>query len=192
VQNREELWSGPWDGDPTMIETSPAWGALIATSEGFLDLGPGVAFSPDGASWTEASGPAANYRIQVAAPHGDDVLAVTEAGMGSLTIFLLDATGATVTDVAGPELDAGFSAWGPISSPAMFVMPNSTDPDEQQNPSLLATADAQTWMLEEMSDFEPNMWRPPDIAAANDTTVLVAMYGTEPDDQVWQRFTMPG
>ena len=106
--------------------------------------------------------------------------------------MLLDASGALITEVDAPEFDDGFSVWGQVSSPAMILMPQSSDPDEQHVPWLLATTDAQTWLLEELTDFEPNMWRPPDLAASNGTIVLVGTPGSEPEAAVWQRFTMPG
>ncbi len=192
VQDSNELWSAAWDGEPTMSDARPTSRTLLATSEGFLDLGPGVAFSPDGVTWTETPEPSANFSIQAAAPFGDDVLAMTRSGDGSSPILLLDATGALITEVDAPEFDDGFSVWGPVSSPAMVLMPQSSDPEEEPTAWLLATTDAQTWLLEELTDFEPNMWRPPDLAASNGTIVLVGTPGSEPEVSVWQRFTMPG
>ena len=120
------------------------------------------------------------------------MLAITRTGNGSGPILLLDATGAIFTETGVPELDDGFSAWGPVSSPAVIVWPESSDAEEQPVPWLLATTDAQTWLLEELEHFEPNLWRPPDVAAANGNIVLVGTPGSEPEADVWQRFTMPG
>ena len=192
AQDSNELWSGAWGGEPTMSDARPTSWTLLATSEGFLDLDPGVAFSPDGATWTEATGPVASFNIQAAVPFGDDVLAIARTGNGSPPILLLDATGALITEVDAPELDDGFSVWGPVSSPAMILMSQSSDPEEESGAWLLATTDAQTWLLEELTDFEPNLWRPPDLAASNGTIVLVGTPGQEPEAAVWQRFTMPG
>ena len=190
VENMNELWSGAWDGEPTMIDERPMAWTLLATSEGFLDIDPGVAFSPDGATWTEVAGPVTNYDIQAAAPFGDDVLAIARTANGSSPILLLDATGALVTEVDAPELDDEFSVWSEVSSPAMILIPQSSDPEP--GAWLLATTDTQTWLLEELTDFEPNLWRPPDVAASNGTIVLVGTPGSEPEAAVWQRFTMPG
>ena len=192
VHSSNELWSGAWDGEPTMSDARPTSWTLLATSEGFLDLDPGVAFSPDGATWTEAPGPVAGFNIQGAAPFGDGVLAMTRSGNGSSPILLLDASGALITEVDAPEFDDGFSVSSEVSSPAMILMPQSSDPEEESGAWLLATTDARTWLLEELTDFEPNMWRPPDLAASNGTIVLVGMPGSEPEAAVWQRFTMPG
>lgn len=192
AQDSNELWSGAWGGEPTMTDARPTSWTLLATSEGFLDLDPGVAFSPDGATWTEVPGPVASFNIQAAVPFGDDVLAMTRSGDGSSPILLLDATGALITEVDAPELDDGFSVWGPVSSPAMILMSQSSDPEEESGAWLLATTDAQTWLLEELTDFEPNLWRPPDLAASNGTIVLVGTPGQEPGADVWQRFTIPG
>ena len=187
VQDSKELWSGAWDGEPTMIDARLTWRTLLATSDGFLGLGPGIEFSPDGTTWT----PAANYWIEAAAPLGDGVLAIARAFDRSSKILLLDATGTLITEVRVPELDDRFSAWGPFSSPAVIVMPESLDAGEQQLPSLLATADAETWLVAELSDYEPNLWRPPDVAATDGTIVLVGTPGSEPQADVWQRFIIP-
>ena len=192
VQDANELWSGAWDGEPTMSDARPTSWTLLATSEGFLDLDPGVAFSPDGATWTEAPGPVASFNIQGAAPFGDGVLAMTRSGNGSSQILLLDATGALITEVDAPEFDDGFSVWSEVSSPAMILMPQSSDPEEESGAWLLATTDARTWLFEELTDFDPNLWRPPDLAASNGTIVLVGTPGSDPEAAVWQRFTMPG
>jgi hypothetical protein len=118
---RPELWSGAWDGDPTMIETGgPSW-MLVSTSEGFLDLGPDVRFSSDGQTWTAGEPLGPNVSFQAAAPLGDGVLAITTAPYGDSSILLLDATGTTVEEVEIPELGDRFVTWGGMSSPAFVA-----------------------------------------------------------------------
>jgi hypothetical protein len=122
-----QLWSGTWDGDPTLIESGGLSWLLVATSEGFLDLGPSARFSPDGQTWTEGDPLGPNMSFQAAAPLGDDVLAVTSGSYGNSSILLLDATGTTIDEVEIAELGDHFLAWGGLASPAFIV--ESITPD---------------------------------------------------------------
>jgi hypothetical protein len=126
-----ELWSSAWDGDPTLIETDGTSWVLLSTSEGFLDLGEDVRFSPDGKTWTEGAPLGPNVSVQTATPLGDDVLAITSAPYGDSSILLLDATGTTVDEVEIPELGDRFSTWSEMSSPAFVVETATPDPSPQ-------------------------------------------------------------
>ena len=128
---RDELWSAAWDGEPTMSDAVAESWMLLATSDGFLDLGSGNGFSPDGQAWTETPVPAPNVNFQAAAPLGDGVLALTGTPYGESSILRLDATGNTVTEVDIPELADGFSAWNSTSSPAFIVETGLPSPHEQ-------------------------------------------------------------
>ena len=116
-----QLWSGTWDGDPTLIESGGRSWVLVATSEGFLDLGPGARFSPDGQTWSDEKPLGPNMSFEAAAPLGDDLLAITSAPYGDSSILLLDATGTTIDEVEIAELGEHFYAWGAMSSPAFIV-----------------------------------------------------------------------
>jgi len=124
---RSELWSAAWDGEATMSDAVAESWMLLATSDGFLDLGSRIGFSPDGQTWTETPAPAPNLDFQAAAPLGDGALALTGTPYGESSILMLDATGNTVNEVEIPELGDGFSTWNSTSSPAFIVqtMPSS-------------------------------------------------------------------
>jgi hypothetical protein len=187
---REELWSAAWDGEPAVSETDQQSWILLATSDGFLDLGRQVAFSPDGQSWTEATEPAPNVTIETAAPFGDGVLALAVTEEGQSSILVLDATGNTVTSVEVPELGDGFSAWNSSSSPAFIVQTRRPAATEQPDLWLLATVNGTTWLLHDLDEGDPDEYNPPMLAAVNGTTVLTGTIGWEPGTDVWQRFTI--
>ena len=128
---RAELWSAAWDGEPAMSDADEQSWMLLATSEGFLDLGSGIGFSPDGQTWTDTPVPAPNVSFQAAAPLGDRTLALTGTPYGESSILVLDAVGKTVTEVEIPELGDGFSAWNSTSSPAFIVETGLPSPYEQ-------------------------------------------------------------
>jgi hypothetical protein len=136
-QPRTELWSGAWGGEPARSDAGQQSWILLATSEGFLDLGEGVTFSPDGQTWTDVPGPAPNVLFQTAAPLGDDVLAVTGTLSGEGTppfessIVVLDASGSMTDEVEIAELANGFSTWSSTSSPAFIVQPAMPAPVTQ-------------------------------------------------------------
>ena len=193
---RDELWSAAWDGEPAIGETDQQSWMLLATSDGFLELGQHVGFSPDGQTWTETSEPAPNVSFQAAAPLGDDVLALMGTPYGESSILVLDASGNTVTEVEIPELGDGFSAWNSTSSPAFILQTGLPAPyeqtvvAEQPNLWLLATADGETWLLHDLDEGDPDEFNPPMLAAVNGTTVLTGTIGWEPGTDVWQRFTI--
>jgi hypothetical protein len=286
-QSRVEMWSGPWDSEPTMSVGSQTFGPLLATGAGFLDLGERAGFSQNGQSWTDVSTPKPNLWFHAAAPLGDDVIAMAATPYGETTIHVLDATGTNWTEVEVPGLDDAFSAWSQTSSPAFILAAETstaepqtivvehdgfeltreyddvvsyqlvnlstgdvvaeesidlrttqapadgpfeyltedmdgvtvTDPEtgavivqipqsamaEAWNEArgddqgsfgsyepdlwLLATADGQTWLLEDLDegDGQPGA---PVLVAANGNTVLIGTAGWEPGDDGWQRFTM--
>jgi hypothetical protein len=207
-QTRYELWSGAWGGKPAMSKTDRQFWMLLATSDGFLDFGQGVTFSPDGQVWTGAAWPAPNVIFQTAAPLGDDVLAITGTVSGEGTprfessIVVLDASGSMTDEVEIAELGDDFSVWSSSSSPAFIV----SAPEEAQgggaettqgaeqaagrpNLWLLATADAGTWLVEDLGRG-PDGSDGPMLAAANGTTVLVGTPGRQPGSDAWQRFSI--
>jgi hypothetical protein len=210
-QTRYELWSGAWGGEPAMTDADRQFWMLLATSDGFLDFGQGVAFSPDGQAWTDVPGPAPNVLFQTAAPLGVDVLALTGTVSGEGTppfessIVVLDASGSMTDEVEIPEVGDGFSVWSPSSSPAFIVQPTGAWQDAQgggaettreaeqaagqPNLWLLATADAETWLVEDLGRG-PDGSNGPILAAANGTTVLVGTPGGVPGSDVWQRFAI--
>ncbi len=289
---RAEMWSGAWGGEPATSDAGQQSWMLLATSDGFLDLGERVMFSPDAQTWTEVPGKPPNVLFQVAAPLDDDVLAITGTPYGESSIVVLDASGTMIDEVEITELDDGFSAWSSTSSPAFIVAAALPAPDAQTivvehdgfeltqeysevvayqlvelstgdvvveesvdlrtteitedgpfeylaedmsgititDPEtgstiveiprsaidraweeaqggdettldaaqdvgqpdlwLLATADAETWLLEDLEQG-PDGSNGPILAATNGTTVLVGTSGWEPGTDVWQRFAMP-
>lgn len=286
-QTRAERWSGAWGGEPAKSDAGQQSWLLLATSDGFLDLGLGVAFSPDGQTWTQVPEPAPNVQFQAAAPLGDGVVAIAGTPVGESAIVMLDADGTNMTEVAIPDLSDGFSAWSWTSSPAFIVTPATaapvqtvvvehdgfeltqefsdvaayqlvdlatgdvvveesvdlraaentedgtfeylaedasgitiTDPqtgdtiveipraaissawDEAQGGDettldapqpdlwLLATADSETWLLQDLDESESDEFNQPPLVAANGTTVLVGTSGMQPGTDVWQRFTI--
>ena len=126
-----ELWSGRWGGEPARRDARQSSWMLLATNDGFLDMGERVAFSPDGHTWTELPDLAPNTGIQAAAPLGDDVLAITGTPYGDSSIVVLDAAGVTIGEVEIPELGDGFSMWSSMSSPAFIVTTETFVPYEQ-------------------------------------------------------------
>jgi hypothetical protein len=288
---RAEMWSGAWGGEPATSDAGQQSWMMLATSDGFLDLGERVMFSPDGQTWTEVPGKPPNVLFQVAAPMDDDVLAITGTPYGESSIVVLDASGTMIDEVEITELSDGFSAWSSTSSPAFIVaaaipapdaqtivvehdgfeltqeysevvayqlvelstgdvvveesvdlrttevtedgpfeylaedmsgititdpetgativeIPRSaidkawedargdeTTPDAVQDVGqpdlwLLATADAETWLLEDLEQGADGSNGPP-LAATNGTTVLVGTPGWESGTDVWQRFALP-
>jgi hypothetical protein len=126
-----ELWSGRWGGEPATSDAGQLSWMLLATNDGFLDMGERVAFSRDGQTWTELPDLAPNTSVQAAAPLGDDVLAIMGTPFGDSSIVVLDATGVTKGEVAIPELGDGFSVWSSMSSPAFIVTTEAFGPYEQ-------------------------------------------------------------
>ena len=126
-----ELWSGAWGGEPAVSDTMQQFATLLATSDGFLDLGERVAFSPDGQTWTEVPEQAPNVSYYGAAPLDGGAVAVTGTPYGESSIVILDANGTTRTEVAIPDLGDGYSAWGSTSSPAFIVATAMAAPGEQ-------------------------------------------------------------
>jgi hypothetical protein len=130
-----ELWSGSWDdswgGEPTMTTDNQSFGQLTATSAGLLDVGAGVAFSPDGRTWTEVDPPKPDLWFQAAAPLGDQVVTIAATPDGETSIHLLDVSDMTWSDVEVPGLDGTFSAWNWSSGPAFIVETNMPPPTTQ-------------------------------------------------------------
>ena len=127
-----ELWSGAWGGGTATIDAGQQSWMLLATSDGFLDLGERIAFSPDGQRWTDvAPEPGPNVLFQAAAPLDGAVLAITGTPYGESSIVMLDAKAATITEVAIPDLGDGFSAWSSMSSPAFIASTRMAAPAEQ-------------------------------------------------------------
>lgn len=208
-QTRYELWSGAWSGGAAMPDADRQFWMLLSTRDGFLDFGQGVAFSPDAQAWTDVPGPAPNVLFQAAAPLGDDVVAITGTVTGEggppfeSSVVVLDASGAVTDEVAIAELGDGFSVWSPSSSPAFIVQPPMPAPEGggaeptqegeyaagQPDLWLLATADAETWLVEDLGRGHDG-FNGPMLAAANGTTVLVGTPGGEPGSDVWQRFAI--
>jgi hypothetical protein len=142
---------------------------------------------------------------------GDDVLAITGTVSGEGTppfessIVVLDASGSMTDEVEIPEVGEGFSVWSPSSSPAFVVQPTGAWEEAQgggaettreaeqaagqPNLWLLATADAGTWLVEDLGRG-PDGSNGPILAAANGTTVLVGTPGGQPGSDVWQRFAI--
>ena len=185
-----ELWSAAWGADPTMVGTGEPSNTLLATSEGFVDIGDGVSFSPDGQTWTEVAAPP-NARFHAAAPMGDDVLAIATSPDGHSSIYVLDAAGTVIDEKEYPELDEPFS-WTSMSSPAFIVGSETSDAAEQMPQIwLLATDDGETWLLEPLDDIVLDTWGTPALVATNGTDVLVRTNDAGWGAEVWQRFTMP-
>ena len=128
---RAEMWSGAWGGEPATSDAGQQSWMMLATSDGFLDLGERVMFSPDGQTWTEVPGQPPNVLFQVAAPMDDDVLAITGTPYGESSIVVLDASGTMIDEVEITELGDGFSAWSSTSSPAFIVAAAIPAPDAQ-------------------------------------------------------------
>jgi hypothetical protein len=128
-QPRTEVWSGAWGGEPVMSDARQQSWMLLATSHGFLDLGEGVTFSPDGQAWTDVPEQTPNVLYQAAAPLADAVVAITGTPSGESSIVALDASGTNMAEVAIPELGDGFSAWSSSSSPAFVVTAAVPAPD---------------------------------------------------------------
>ena len=287
-QPRTELWSGAWGSEPTTSDADRQSWMLLATSDGFLDLGEGVAFSPDGQTWTDVPEPAPNVLVQTAAPLGDGVLAITVGADGESSIVVLDAAGNLMTEIEIAGLGDGFSTWSSMSSPALIVAPvlpapdaqtivlehdgfeftqeygnvaayqlvdlstgdvvveesvdlrtteitedgpfqylaedmsgiTITDPETgativeipraaissaweevqggagatagapQSDLWLLATADGETWLLQDLDESDPDEFNQPALVATNGTTVLVGRSGLQPGTDAWQRFAM--
>ena len=131
ARSRVELWSGTWGGEPSVSVGDEPFGQLLATSAGFLDFGDGVAFSPDGTTWTQVSTPQPNLWFQAVAPLGDDVVAIAGTPYGESSIHVVDATGTNWTDVELAGLDETFSAWNSTSSPAFILANDPPTPDPQ-------------------------------------------------------------
>jgi hypothetical protein len=192
-ETRTEQWSAAWGGEPAMTDADQTSWILQSTSDGFLDLGEDISFSPDAQTWTEVPEPAPEVDYQATAPLGDGVLAIAGVFDGvspfSSSIVALDATGNRVAEVDIPGLGDEFSAWSSSSSPAFIVhreAAGTTIPDLW----LLATADGETWLLQDLDDFDPREEiPPPGPVAINGTTVLVGSFAWGPDSaNVWQRF----
>jgi hypothetical protein len=192
-----ELWSGRWGGEPLKSDAGRSSWILLATNDGFLDMGQGVAFSPDGQTWAEVPDVAPNTLVQAAAPLGDDVLAITATPYGDSSIVVLDTTGVTTAEVEIPELGDGFAVWSSMSSPAFTVGTQTSAPSEQTTGEapppdlwLLATNDGETWLANDFDEGDPDASNPPLLVATNGTIVLAGTPGWEPGTDVWQRFEL--
>jgi hypothetical protein len=124
---------------------------------------------------------------------GDGVLAIAGVFDGvspfSSSIVALDATGNWVAEVDIPGLGDEFTAWSASSSPAFIVQRENAD-TPISDLWLLATADGETWLLQDLDDFDlREEIPPPGLVAINGTTVLVGSFAWGPDSaNVWQRF----
>ena len=127
------LWGGPWGGRPESAPSADAhFGMLMATTAGFLDLGDGVAYSPDGITWSAVTTPQPNLQIESAVPLGGDVLAFTRSASGDVAVYRIDPTGETWTMLEVPEAVGGGHSWSQSSSPAFLVETSTFDPGPQQ------------------------------------------------------------
>ena len=188
-QPRLDLWSGSWDGEPTTSIADQPFGMLVATDQGFLDLGDRIASSPDGQTWTETAAPTPNRRFLAAAPLGDGVVAITGNGYVASKILMLDATGTTTAEVEIPGLNGSFTNWNSPSTPA-FLVSTESGTNAQPDLWLLATADGDAWLVADIDELDAEGFMVPQLAATNGATVLVGNVGWEPDTNVWQRFTL--
>jgi hypothetical protein len=189
---RTELWSAAWGGEPAKTQADQASWMLQSTSDGFLDLGDSIRFSPDGHTWTAVPEAVPEVAYQAAAPFGDGVLAITGTPtMSSFvsSIVVLDATGDSVAEVEIPELGDEFTAWSPASSPA-FVVQGDAVSTTASDLWVLATSDGEIWLLQDVDDGDALAGiPPPNFAAISGTTVLVGSSAWEPGSiDVWQRF----
>jgi len=154
-QPRVELWSGSWDessvGEPTIGAEDQAFGLLLATGAGFVDIGEQVAFSPDGQTWTEVNAPQPNLWFQTVAPLGDDLVMIAGTPYGEASIHVLDTADRTWTDIEIPGLEGPFSTWTWASSPAFII-------ETEMPPPLVQT------VVVEHDDFELTL-RYGDVAA---------------------------
>lgn len=194
---RTELWSAAWGGQPVMTESDQLAGMLQSTSDGFLDLGDHIRFSPDGHTWTAVPEAVPEVVYPAAAPFGDGVLAISATpDMSSFvsSIVVLDATGDSVAEVEIPELGDEFMAWGPASSPASspaFIVQGGDVNTTGSGLWVLATTDGETWLLQDVDEGDAlTEIPPPTFVAINGTTVLVgSTFPWEPGpEDVWQRF----
>lgn len=55
---------------------------------------------------------------------------------------------------------------------------------------LLATAEGETWLLEDLDDPDESEWAPPRLTASNGEFVLVTTTSWEPYSEVWQRYSL--
>jgi hypothetical protein len=194
---RNEQWSAAWGDEPVMSEADQTSWILQSTSDGFLELGEDIRYSPDGRTWTDVTEPVPEVGYQTTAPFADGVLAIagtfsSESSFSS-SILALDATGNRMAEVSIPGLGDEFATWGASSSPAFIVQreaASTTIPDLW----LLATTDGETWLLQDLDDGDaPEEIPMPGPVAINGTTVLVGSFTWEPDSTaVWQRFEITG
>jgi hypothetical protein len=128
------LWGGPWGGRPESAPSADGhFGMLMATTAGFLDLGDGVAFSPDGVTWNAVATPQPNLQIQSVVPLGGDVMAFTRSASGEVAVYRINPTGETWTMLEVPEaIGSGGHSWSQSSSPAFLVDTKSYDPGPQR------------------------------------------------------------
>jgi hypothetical protein len=186
---RSEQWSAAWAGEPVMSDVDESSWILQSTSDGFLEFGEDIRYSPDGQTWTEVPEPVPAAVYQTAAPFGDGVLAITGTPSGVSSIVALDATGDSVAEVEIPDLGDEFTAWSSSSSPAFIVQreaAGTTVPDLW----LLATTDGETWLLQDLDEGDaPEEIPSPSFVAINGTTVLVGSFAQGPGfTDIWQRF----
>ncbi len=95
-------------------------------------------------------------------------------------------TGATIVEIPRSVI---ISAWEEAQGRAAETTRDSEQAAGQPYLWLLATADAGTWLVEDLGRG-PDGSNGPILAAANGTTVLVGTPGGEPGSDVWQRFAI--
>ena len=91
-------------------------------------------------------------------------------------------TGATIVEIPRAAIS---SAWEEVQGGA-----GATAGAPQSDLWLLATADGETWLLQDLDESDPDEFNQPALVATNGTTVLVGKSGLQPGTDVWQRFAM--
>jgi hypothetical protein len=109
-----QLWSSAWGATPTPSGVGPGYGQLVATSAGFLHIGDGVRFSPDGVTWATMEWPAENAFVSGSLVFDGGVVLLVSDLRGGTEFFRVDETGGSpvVLDVPGlpASIQSGYSA----------------------------------------------------------------------------------
>jgi hypothetical protein len=116
---------------------------------------------------------------------------------GPFEYLVEDVSGITITDPETGDTIVEIprsvitSAWEEAQGGGTETTRDAEQAAGQPNLWLLATADAETWLVEDLGRG-PDGSNGPILAAANGTTVLVGTPGGEPGTDVWQRFAITG
>ena len=182
------VWASPWDGPAAPSESAAPFGALLATSAGFVQWGDGIAFSPDGRVWTQRTLPDSVAYVSGAFAFDDGVIVLTSgAEDATLDVYRIDATGSAAELLEIPGLPAvgqpGFI--GPGSSRSAIVI-DAASPVLPTDPLVVEVDGYRLTIRQPSGIFELS-----DVATG-ETIVTQDLSRIEPEDESSFEFGMDG